>query len=209
MFKGAHRFIDNATMEPIVNRVEESEITVFNLEDLWDEQPVIELDIEPFLFEGMIVREKDFRGKAGAHDWSQYRGKHVAVYCSVDAIVPTWAFMLIASKLEGIARSVGLGREADLVRDHFVREIECVDWSEYEGIPVVVKGCGSRLVPPNAYFLVMQKLQGVAGKIMYGEPCSSVPLWRRPRETAERPAAAAKKAAAVKPTLPASLPRKN
>jgi hypothetical protein len=193
-------------MEPIVNRVEESDITVFNLEDLWDEQPVVELDIEPFLFEGLVVREKDFREKVRSHHWSQYQGKHVAVYCSVDAIVPTWAFMLIASKLDGIARSVGLGREADLIRDHFVRGIERVDWSKYEGIPVVIKGCGSRLVPPNAYVLATQRLQDVAAKIMYGEPCSSVPLWRRPREAAGRPTTGT---AAVKPAMPASLPRKN
>lgn len=189
-------------MEPIVNRVENSDVTVFNLEDLWDERPVVELDVEPFLFEGLVLREKDFREKVQAHDWSTYRDRHVAVYCSVDAIIPTWAFMLIASKLEGVARSVGLGREEDLVRDHFVRAIERVDWSEYASLPVVIKGCGSRLVPPNAYVLATQKLQGVAGKIMYGEPCSSVPLWRRRRESADRPAAAAK------PVRPASLPRK-
>lgn len=190
-------------MEPIVNRVEESEITVFNLEDLWDEQPIVELDIEPFLFEGLVVREKDFREKVRAHDWSQYDGTHVAVYCSADAIVPTWAYMLIASKLEGTARSVALGRQADLVRDHFIRALEQVDWSEYEGIPVVIKGCGSRLVPANAYLVATQKLQAVAGKIMYGEPCSSVPLWRRRQAAAERPAATAK------PAIPASLPRKS
>lgn len=190
-------------MEPIVNRVEESDITVFNLEDLWDEQPIVELDIEPFLFESLVVREKDFREKVRGHDWAQYAGKHVAVFCSADAIVPTWAYMLIASKLEGTARSVALGRQADLIRDHFTRALERLDWSEYEGIPVVIKGCGSRLIPPNAYLIATQKLQAVAGKIMYGEPCSSVPLWRRARAAAERPAGAAK------PAGPASLPRKN
>lgn len=193
-------------MEPIVNRVEESDITVFNLEELWDERPVVELDVEPFLFEGLVVREKDFREKVREHDWSQYEGKHMAVFCSADAIVPTWSYMLIASKLDGIAASVALGREADLIRDHFVRALERVDWSEYEGIPVVIKGCGSRLVPPNAYLLATQKLQSVAGKLMYGEPCSSVPLWRRPNETPKRPAAASKP---TKPAIPASLQRKS
>ena len=193
-------------MEPLINRVEESDITVFNLEELWDEKPVLELDIEPFLFEGLVVREKDFREKVRAHDWSQYADKHVAVYCSADAIVPTWAYMLIGSKLDGIARSTALGRQADLIRDHFVRALEHVDWSEYEGIPVVIKGCGSRLVPPSAYMLVTQKMQSVAAKIMYGEPCSSVPLWRRARPAAtSRPAAAA----TAKPAVPASLPRKS
>ncbi len=190
-------------MEPILNRVEDSDVTVFNLEDFWDERPIVELDLEPFLVEGLVVREKVFRERVRAHDWSQYDDKHVAVFCSADAIVPTWAYMLIASKLDPVARSVALGRQGDLVRDHYVRELERVDWSEYEGIPVVIKGCGSRLVPPNAYLLATRKLQSVAGKIMYGEPCSSVPLWRRPREAPDRPAATAK------PTLPASLPRKS
>ena len=192
-------------MEPLINRVEESDITVFNLEDLWDERPVVELDIEPFLFEGLVVREKDFREKVKAHDWAQYADQHVAVYCSADAIVPTWAYMLIGSKLEAIARSTALGRQADLIRDHFVRALEHVDWSEYEGIPVVIKGCGSRLVPPSAYMLVTQKMQSVAAKIMYGEPCSSVPLWRRTRPATSRPATAA----TAKPAVPASLPRKS
>ncbi|MEX0822505.1 MAG: DUF2480 family protein [Rhodothermales bacterium] len=186
-------------MEPIANRVEESDIVVFNLEELWDEQPVAEIDIEPFLYEGMILREKDFRQKVSEHDWTQYRDHHVALYCSADAIVPTWAFMLIATKLDGIARSVAMGRRSDLVRDHFVRAIEHVDWSDYEGKPVVVKGCGSKLVPADAYLLAATKLQQVAAKLMYGEPCSSVPLWRRPVESPKP------KAGATKPAIPPSL----
>lgn len=196
-------------MEPIVNRVENSDIAVFNLEDLWDERPVVELDLEPFLYEGLIVREKDFRRHVKAHDWSQYQDKHVAIYCSADAIIPTWAYMLVASRLEGAARSVALGREADLIRDYFVRQIEQVDWSEYEDVPVVVKGCGSRLVPPNAYLLALQKLQAVAAKIMYGEPCSSVPLWRRPDPAGGSKADASRQPRAVRAAIPATLPRKS
>ena len=195
-------------MEPITNRVEQSEILVFNLEEFWDERPVVELDIEPFLFEGMIVREKDFREKVREHDWSQYDDVHVAVYCSTDAIIPTWAYMLIASKLEGTVRSMTTGRREDLIREHFVRALEKADLSEYRDRPVVIKGCGSKLVPPSAYALATQKLQGVAGKLMYGEPCSSVPLWRRPAES--RPGAdqpGTKKAGVKKPAIPAALQR--
>jgi hypothetical protein len=180
-------------MEPLTNRVEESEIEVYNLEALWDGQPVAELDLEPFLVEGLILREKVFRERVKEHDWSQYAGQHVAIHCSADAIVPTWAYMLVATKLEGVAASVALGRKADLVRDHFVRALEAEDWSEYQDRIVVVKGCGSKLVPPNAYLLATQKLQQVARKLMYGEPCSSVPLWRRPK--AQKKSAAATKAA--------------
>jgi hypothetical protein len=181
-------------MEPIINRVEESDILLFNLEDLWDEGPVVELDLEPFLYEGIIVREKDFREKVKLHDWTQYDDRHVAVYCSTDAIIPTWAFMLVTSKLEGTARSVAFGRKEDLIRDHFVRALEQVDWSAYRNRPVVIKGCGSKLVPTNAYLLAVGKLQQVAGKLMYGEPCSSVPIWRRPAERVERAAGTKKPA---------------
>lgn len=188
-------------MEPITNRVAESDIEVFNLEKFWDEQPVAELDLEPFLYEGLILREKDFRQKVKEHDWMQYEGQHVAIYCSTDAIIPTWAFMLIASKLEGVARSVAQGRAADLRRDHYVRALEAADLSEYEDAIVVVKGCGGQTVPVNAYLLAMQKLQGVARKLMFGEPCSSVPLWRKP-ESKPQQQAAARPVGVKKPDLP-------
>ena len=168
-------------MEAIVNRVAESEIEVYNLDALWDGAPVVELDIEPFLVEGLILREKVFREHVKAHDWAQYADQHVAVYCSADAIVPTWAYMLIASKLEGTARSVAFGRAEDLVRDHFTRALDAEDWSPYQDRIVVVKGCGTGTVPVSAYVGAMQRLQRVARKLMYGEPCSSVPLWRRPK----------------------------
>lgn len=181
----------------LINRVAESDIALFNLEALWDGRPVVELDLAPFLVEGFLLREKDFREGVKAHDWSAYEDRHVAVYCSTDALIPTWAYMLVATKLEGLARSVAHGRGADLVRDHFVRALEAVDWSVYAGKPVVVKGCGSKLVPVNAYLLATQKLQQVAAKLMFGEPCSSVPLWRRPKA-----AAAPRAARAVRPDLP-------
>ncbi|TDI72378.1 MAG: DUF2480 family protein [Bacteroidetes bacterium] len=166
-------------MEPIVNRVAESDLKVFNLEELWDGNEVVELDVAPWLYEGMIVREKDFRESVKNHPWSDYTGQHVAVFCSADAIVPTWAFMLVASRLESVAASVALGQKADLVRNYFSVRIAAMDLSEYEDGLVVIKGCGSGIVPVEAYVDAMQRMQGVAKKIMYGEPCSSVPLWRR------------------------------
>jgi hypothetical protein len=181
-------------MEPIRNRVAESEIEVYNLEKLWDGREIIELDLEPFLVEGLVLREIPFREAVKEHDWQQYQDKHVAVFCSTDAIIPTWAYMLIASRVAKIAASIALGRTADLLRDHFTRALEEEDWSRFEDKPVVIKGCGSRVVPPNAYLLATRKLQDVAGKLMYGEPCSSVPLWRKPKSpksvaTNTRPAA--------------------
>lgn len=181
-------------MEPIRNAVAESDIVVYNLEELWDGRDVVELDLEPFLVEGLVLREVPFREAVKERAWSDFEGRHVAVYCSTDAIVPTWAYMLIASKLEGIAASVAFGRAADLMRDHFTRALEAEDWTRFAGKPVVVKGCASRVVPPNAYLIATQHLQRVAGKLMYGEPCSSVPLWRRPKADRQPTAAAVKPA---------------
>jgi hypothetical protein len=187
-------------MDTLENRVADSEIEVFNLADLWDEAPVTEIDIAEFLVEGLMLKEKAFRQDVKAHDWSQYEDEHVALYCSTDAIVPTWGYMLIASKLKGTARSTTLGRADDLRREYYVQALDDVDWSAYEDKPVVIKGCGSDVVPEMAYARATQKLQEVARKLMYGEPCSSVPLWRRPKEEKDKPDA--KAVGVKKPDLP-------
>lgn len=177
-------------MEPILNRVAESDIEVFDLSTLWDGAPVASFDLVDFLTHGLVLREKDFRQHVKAHDWQQYAGQHVALHCSTDAIVPTWAYMLLASKLEGVARSVAFGTPQDLVRDHFSRALASFDWSPYRDAIVVIKGCGSKVVPTNAYLVATQHLQRVARKLMYGEPCSSVPLWRKPKAATGTPAPA-------------------
>ena len=187
-------------MDTIENRVAQSEIAVFNLEDLWDNRAVTEVDIAPFLTDGLMLQEKPFRNDVKAYDWSQHEDEHVAVFCSTDAIVPTWGYMLIAAKLEGVAASVAFGREADLLRDYYVRALEDHDFSDYDDRPVVIKGCGSDTVPEVAYLIATQKLQQHARKLMYGEPCSSVPLWRRPKETPDTPDAEA--VGVTKPDLP-------
>jgi len=185
--------------DDLTNRVAQSDITVFNLADLWDDAPITEFDIEPFLVQGLMLKEEPFREAVADYDFSQHDGEHVAVYCSTDAIVPTWGYMLIASKLEGIARSVAFGHEEDLTRDYYIRALEAVDWTQYADKPVVIKGCGGDIVPDVAYLVATQKLQGVARKLMYGEPCSSVPLWRRPQKKKE-PAGSAKAVSANLPT---------
>lgn len=178
-------------MEPIENTVADSEIEVYNLADLWDDAPITELDISDFLVEGLMLKEKEFREEVKEHDWSQYDGQHVALYCSTDAIVPTWGYMLIASKLHDTARSTTFGRAEDVRDDYYARALEQEDWSQYEDKPVVVKGCGSETVPEMAYVRATQKLQDVARKLMYGEPCSSVPIWRRPQKDKPKPDAKA------------------
>lgn len=171
-----------------VNRVAQSEIIVFNLEELWDNRPIVTFDIAPYLIEGLVLQEKSFREAMKTLDWSAFKDKHVAISCSTDAIVPTWAYMLIASRLKDIAASTTLGTKEDVLREYFTRALEQVDWSRYEGKPVVIKGCGSAVVPDSAYVQATQKLQAVARKIMYGEPCSSVPIWRKPSTSSARPA---------------------
>lgn len=168
-------------MEPLVNRVAQSEIIVYNLEDLWDGRPVEVFDIQPYLFHGLVLKEKDFRTAMKALDWTAYTGRHVAIQCSTDAIVPTWAYMLVAANLQPVAVTVAFGTPADLIRDHFVRALAAEDWDRFQDRIVVVKGCGSAVVPTNAYVLALHHLQTVARKLMYGEPCSSVPLWRKPK----------------------------
>ena len=181
----------------LVNRVAESDITTVDLAALWDGASSSTFDLAPFLHRGLVLRERDFRAAIKEHDWSQYEGQHVAVTCSADAIVPTWAFMLVASKLQGIAASVGAGTEAEVRRDHFVRALEAHDWSQYRGKPVVIKGCGNDTVPLDAFLLATGKLQTVAKKLMYGEPCSSVPVWRQ--------SSAAPSSGGVKPARPVGL----
>ncbi len=188
-------------MEPIVNRVAQSDIQVFNLEELWEGAPVREIDIAPFLMEGLILREKSFREALREFDWEPYRGAHVAVYCSTDAIIPTWAFMLVATRLKDLAASVGPGRAADVIRDHFTRALDEVDWERYRDRNVVVKGCGGKIVPISAYVTATNRLQDVAAKLMFGEPCSSVPLWRKPAQQAP-----ARRAVAAKPVALGKLP---
>ncbi len=173
--------LTDAPTAEITNRVAESAIRVFDLAGLWDDAQIDEIDMEPFLFKGLVLRERDFRDQVKAYEWQQHAGHHVALFCSTDAIVPTWAWMLIGSKLEGVAASVTHGRRADVSREFYARALAQVDWSAYDDAIVVIKGCGSAVVPTSAYVEATQQMMRVARKLMYGEPCSSVPLWRKPK----------------------------
>lgn len=165
----------------IVNRVAESDIETFDLAALWDGAEIAEFDLAPLLYRGLVLREKEFREAVKTHDWSAYAGQHVGLYCSTDAIVPTWAWMLLTIRLDGVARSVTVGRTDDVRRSHFARALALMDWTAYRDRIVVVKGCGNATVPVSAFAEAMPHLLRVARKVMYGEPCSSVPLWRRPK----------------------------
>jgi hypothetical protein len=153
---------------------------VLDLEQLWADRDVVPFDIAPFLDRGLVLREKAFRQALESHEWAQYKEKNVAVRVTTRAIVPKWAFMLVASKLHGHAAAVHFGSPDELVRDLFAKLLDSHDWSQYQDRNVVVKGCPSDVVPTSAYVHAMSALQDIANKVMYGEACSAVPVWRRP-----------------------------
>ena len=169
-------------MEPLfVNRVASSGLVTLNLEDLLHASERAVYDIKDNLFHGLILREKDFREFIKTTDWAQYDGKSVAIICSADAIVPTWAYMLLASKLQNHAHRYVFGAPEALEQSLFEEAIAAIDAEEYRDAKVVVKGCGNVPVPTFAYVAIMQKLLPVASSIMYGEPCSTVPLYKKPK----------------------------
>ena len=185
----------------IVNRVAESAVETLDLAALAPPPPV-PFDLAPHLYRGLVLREREFRQALKGTDWTPYRGATVAVFCSADALVPTWAYMLVAARLDGVAAEVRAGTPDAVRQAGLVAALDALDWSRYQGAPVVLKGCGNDLVPLDAFVQATRRLQGVAGKVMYGEPCSSVPVWRRPPAPggpAEAAAPASGRPAGVKP----------
>lgn len=166
----------------IINRVANSPIITFNLEDYYHKGERLVYDVADNLFQGLILREKDFREFIKQHDWSQYEGKNVALTCSADAIVPTWAYMLLVSKMEEVANMVVLGSLEVLEFALYKQALSAIDISAFENRPVVVKGCGDLPVPESAYVEITRMIRPVAKSIMYGEPCSTVPIYKRPRK---------------------------
>jgi len=166
-------------MEELINRVAQSALTTINLEELLHPGKRVVYDIKDNLFHGLILKEKDFRAFVKEHDWSAYDGKNVAIICSADAIVPTWAYMLLASKLQGHANYYVFGNLEALEQALLQEVIAKIDPEEYREAKVVVKGCGSIPVPTYAYVEIMRKLLPVASSLMYGEPCSTVPLYKK------------------------------
>jgi hypothetical protein len=165
--------------EEIINRVANSKLVTFNLEDLYPVGERVAFDISPWLLDGVVLRENDFRKQASDHDWSQYQNNYVALYCSTDAIVPGWAFLLLSLHLAPFAKKVTVGTLDQLETILFAEMLQNIDISEFTDKPVIIKGCANKPIPENAYVLLAQKLQPVAKSIMYGEACSSVPLFKK------------------------------
>lgn len=164
--------------EQIINRVSASTLVSFDLEELYTPGERILFDIKDLLFQGLILKEKDFRNFIKVHNWSQYKGKHVAINCSADAVVPTWAFMLLSIALHPFASTIVFGTHDDLERQLFHQKLAAIDWQKFEDAKVVVKGCSKVHVPVSVYVEVVNRLLPFASSIMYGEPCSTVPLFK-------------------------------
>lgn len=166
-------------MEIIVNKVSQSGILTFNLEEYYDKNPRVIFDIKDCLFMGLILKEKDFRDFIKTHDWTSYQSKNVSIICSADAIVPTWAYMLIASKLNGLANFYIFGDLIQLESALFQKALASVNIEDYRDKKIVIKGCGHLPVPTFAYVEITRLFLPVASSIMYGEPCSTVPVYKK------------------------------
>lgn len=165
--------------EEIINRIANSKLLTFDLEEIYPQGERVSFDISDWLLEGIVLRESEFREKVKEHDWSQYQDKYVALFCSTDAIVPGWAYLLLSLHLAPYAKKVTVGSLEELESILFAELLQNIDVSEYKDKSVIIKGCAHKPIPQNAYVLLAQKLQPVAKSIMYGEACSSVPLYKK------------------------------
>ncbi|SES26183.1 DUF2480 family protein [Pedobacter rhizosphaerae] len=165
--------------ENIINKVANSGLITLNLEDFYDKEERVLYDIKENLFHGLILKEKDFRDFIKNHDWSQYQDKNVAIICSTDAIVPTWAYMLLASRMKPFAKEIVFGGLDTLEAVMFAKALAKINPEDYRNERVVVKGCGDIDIPVSAYVEVTNLLTPVVKSIMFGEPCSTVPVFKR------------------------------
>lgn len=166
-------------MGEIVNKVANSTLEVFDLEDYYPKGIRSQIDISLWLLEGLLLKEKDFRAHLQEHDWSQYQDQFVAINCSTDAIFPAWASILVAIQLAPFAKKIVNGTIEDLDATLYEELLSKMDYSAYENKAVIIKGCSKKPVPMRAYLLAAKNLHPFARSIMYGEACSAVPLFKK------------------------------
>jgi len=169
---------------PIINKIASSGILTLDLEEMYPQGERVVFDLGPLLWQGIALKEDDLRTFCKTHDWSQYTDKFVAVHCSADAIVPTWAFMLVATHLQPFAAFVTQGNAEHLERTVFTRFVLQLDVEPYRAMRVMLKGCSKLPVPLNAYVELSAKLLPVVKGLMFGEPCGAVPLYKAPKPQA-------------------------
>ena len=168
--------------DQIINKVAKSGLISLDLEDYYHSGERVLYDLKDNLFMGLILKEKDFREFLKIHDWSQYFGKNVAIICTEDAVIPTWAYMLLTIQLEPFANAIVFGNLQDLETKLYNDALAKINFAEYTGAKVVVKGCSKVAVPTTAYVEITRRLKPYAQSIMFGEPCSTVPLYKKPKE---------------------------
>ncbi len=168
--------------KPLVNRVANSGLITLNLEDYFPKGETVSFDLKDYLFMELILKEKDFRQALKEHDWTKYQGQNVLVFCSADAIIPLWAYMLVVAYLEPVAASVCQGNEEEFIKLSYQQALAEIDFTQYEGKRIVIKGCSNKPVPPFAYAELTRQLRPHAQSIMFGEACSTVPVFKRPRK---------------------------
>lgn len=168
-------------MAELINRVANSGLVVINLEHDFPTEEIKVFDLKDYLFHGLILKEKDFRLALKELDWAAYKDQHLCVICTADAIIPQWAYMLIASYAAPVCASLYWGDQDQFLRAYYEKVIAEKDLSEYQEQRVIIKGCSNKPVPASAYMNITAALQPIAKSIMYGEPCSTVPVFKRPR----------------------------
>jgi hypothetical protein len=164
--------------EEIINKVSQSALITLDLETFFPSENIQIFDLKPFLFMELILKEKDFRAALTTADWSEYKDKIVGVFCSADAVIPVWAYMLVTSYLQPFAKEVIMGSEIEVLRQLMTKKIHAINPEEYADKRVVIKGCGDRPVGDFAYLEITKLLRPVVKSIMYGEPCSTVPIYK-------------------------------
>jgi len=165
--------------EIIINKISESALVTIDLEDFYPKEEIALFDIKDFLFMGLILKEKDFREALKNLNWETYSNKAIAVTCTADAVIPMWAYMLIATNLQPIAKEVVFGNQEELISQLLLKNIAKLPADDYKDKRVVIKGCGDLPVGEAAYLQVTLLLRPVAKSIMYGEPCSTVPIYKK------------------------------
>lgn len=166
-------------MDEIVNKVAQSGLETIDLEQFYPKGETVIFDMKDYLFMGMILKEKDFRTAMQSHDWEQYRGKNVGLVCTADAVVPLWAYMLVMTNLEPVAAYAAFGDAEFIYKTLYLKNLSTIDVAAFEDKRIVIKGCGDKRVGEVAYAEVTRLLRPVAKSIMYGEPCSSVPVYKK------------------------------
>lgn len=167
----------------IINKVAQSALMTVDLADFYPEGEIATFDLKDHLFMELILKEKDYREALKNFDWSVYNNKNVGITCSADAIIPVWAFMLAASYLHSYAKEIVFGNESIVLETLFLKKLWKIDPVEFQGKRVVVKGCGEKKIPDVAYVEITKILRWVTKSIMYGEPCSTVPIYKQAKGT--------------------------